>query len=66
MHIRLPERVREGEAPTEKSNLFQISGRDTKCEAAKEALLALIPISKTILVPTDMHRGLIGKQGQEV
>ncbi|PAV76977.1 hypothetical protein WR25_20889 [Diploscapter pachys] len=64
VHIRLPERLREGEAPTEKSTIFQISGRDTKCEAAKEALLALIPISKPILVPADMHRSLIGKGGE--
>lgn len=66
VHIRLPERLREGEAPTEKSTIFQISGRDTKCEAAKEALLALIPISKPILVPADMHRSLIGKGGEIV
>lgn len=30
------------------ADLIQISGRDTKCEAAKQALIALIPISKTV------------------
>lgn len=30
------------------SNLVQITGRDTKCEEAKQALIALIPITETV------------------
>jgi transcription antitermination factor NusA-like protein len=53
----------DGIAP---ANLVQITGRDTNCEKAKEALLELIPITETIAVPTDYHSSLIGRGGEAV
>jgi hypothetical protein len=48
------------------ADLVQISGRDTKCEEAKQALLALIPISKSMTVPAEYHSSLIGRKGESV
>lgn len=46
--------------------MVTISGRDTKCEAAKQELLSMVPVSKVINVPIEMHRGLIGRGGETV
>jgi len=66
--IRVPERGTQGEAidgiPAE--NCIQIIGRDTKCEAVKQALLELIPITRSIAVPLDYHSSLIGRSGEAV
>ncbi|CAJ0606165.1 unnamed protein product [Cylicocyclus nassatus] len=70
--IRFPERrfgneATDGaDAETHPENIVTISGRDTKCEAAKEELLAMVPVSKVINVPIDMHRSLIGRGGETV
>lgn len=48
------------------SDQVTISGRDTKVEEAKEALLAMVPISKVIQLPIDMHRSIIGRAGESV
>lgn len=61
--IRFPN-YREEEA--EGADVVTISGRDTKVEEAKEALLALVPISKVIQLPVDMHRSIIGRGGEAV
>ena len=64
VQIRFPDRRgpavegAEAEAPTADADRVTISGRDTKCEAAKEALLALVPISKQV------SRGVIGHSGE--
>ncbi|WKX93414.1 hypothetical protein Q1695_011018 [Nippostrongylus brasiliensis] len=67
--IRFPDR-RPGEGAEEvdahAADLVTISGRDTKCEAAKIELLSMVPVSKVINVPIDMHRGLIGRGGETV
>lgn len=67
--IRFPDRKKE-EAETEEvdgaADVIRISGRDTNAEAAREALLALVPISKSVQVPVDLHRYLIGKGGEVV
>ena len=36
-----------------------IRGRDENCEAAKNTLLELVPITKDVLIPTDLHRFII-------
>ena len=46
--------------------LFCFVGRQDKCEAAKEALMALIPISIEVSVPYDLHRFIIGQKGKDV
>ncbi|KFB44551.1 hypothetical protein ZHAS_00012431 [Anopheles sinensis] len=48
------------------SDLIRISGNKEKCEAAKEALLALVPETEEISVPFDLHRSLIGQKGRDV
>lgn len=60
VQIRFPNRDEEA------SDTVTISGRDTKVEEAKQALLDLVPISKVIQLPTDMHRSIIGRGGETV
>uniref|UniRef100_A0A182XCS0 K Homology domain-containing protein n=1 Tax=Anopheles quadriannulatus TaxID=34691 RepID=A0A182XCS0_ANOQN len=48
------------------SDLVRISGNKEKCEQAKEALLALVPLTEEINVPCDLHRSLIGQKGRDV
>ncbi|XP_035908442.1 vigilin [Anopheles stephensi] len=48
------------------SDLVRISGNKEKCELAKEALLALVPLTEEINVPCDLHRSLIGQKGRDV
>ncbi|CAI2327293.1 unnamed protein product [Caenorhabditis sp. 36 PRJEB53466] len=61
--IRFPNNREEG---AEGTDVVTVSGRDTKVEEAKEALLALVPISKVIQLPVDMHRSIIGRGGETV
>lgn len=42
------------------------SGRHDKCEAAKLALMALVPITIEVPVPYDLHRFIIGQKGKDV
>ena len=48
------------------SNIVVITGRKENCEKAKEALLALVPVSKNVLIPFEFHRFVIGQKGAEV
>ncbi|XP_052899322.1 vigilin [Anopheles moucheti] len=48
------------------SDLVRISGNKEKCELAREALLALVPLTEEINVPCDLHRSLIGQKGRDV
>ncbi|PIO66312.1 KH domain protein, partial [Teladorsagia circumcincta] len=66
--IRFPDRRAEGseDAESHAADMVTISGRDTKCEAAKIELLSMVPVSKVINVPIEMHRGLIGRGGETV
>ncbi|CAJ0957494.1 unnamed protein product, partial [Mesorhabditis belari] len=64
--IRFPDRRQAEEDSTIDANQVSISGRDSKCEAARDALLALVPISKQVEVPFEMHRFLIGRKGDAV
>lgn len=45
------------------SNTVLISGRKENCEKAKEALLALVPITATVSIPFEFHRFVIGQKG---
>ncbi|XP_039250831.1 vigilin-like [Styela clava] len=47
-------------------DLILITGNKDKCEAAKQALLALVPISEDVEVPFKFHRYIIGQKGAEV
>uniref|UniRef100_A0A670J9D1 Vigilin n=1 Tax=Podarcis muralis TaxID=64176 RepID=A0A670J9D1_PODMU len=46
-----------------KCDTILISGRKEKCEAARAALLALVPITVDVEVPFDLHRYIIGQKG---
>lgn len=47
-------------------DIIRISGLQEKCEAAKQALLDLIPVTEEIYVPFDIHRWIIGQRGRDV
>lgn len=55
-----------GGEPIKTTDIIKISGRKEKCEKAKEALLALVPVTEEINVPFDLHRSLIGQKGRDV
>ncbi len=48
-----------------KCDIIIISGRREKCEAAKEALQALVPVTIEVEVPFDLHRYIIGQKELE-
>ncbi|KAM5228548.1 vigilin isoform 2-T2 [Ctenodactylus gundi] len=47
-------------------DIIIISGRKEKCEAAKEALEALVPVTIEVEVPFDLHRYIIGQKGSGI
>ncbi|XP_055915832.1 vigilin isoform X1 [Eupeodes corollae] len=47
-------------------DIIRITGRVEKCDAAKQALINLIPITEEISVPFDLHRLIIGQKGSNV
>ncbi|XP_044526830.1 vigilin isoform X2 [Gracilinanus agilis] len=49
-----------------KCDIIIISGRKEKCEAAKEALEALVPVTIEVEVPFDLHRYIIGQKGSGI
>ncbi len=46
--------------------MYEIIGRQDRCEAAKAALIALIPVVVEVPVPYDLHRFIIGAKGKDV
>ncbi|EDX07677.1 vigilin [Drosophila simulans] len=52
--------------PVRQCDVIRITGRIEKCEAAKQALLDLIPIEVELSVPFDLHRTIIGPRGANV
>lgn len=55
-----------GGDPIMTTDIIRISGRKEKCDKAKAALLALVPITEEINVAFDLHRSLIGQKGRDV
>lgn len=49
-----------------KCDIIIISGRAEKCEIAKVALLALVPITEDVPVSYDLHRYIIGQKGSGI
>ncbi|XP_072349563.1 vigilin isoform X2 [Scyliorhinus torazame] len=58
--------LREGEQAPRKCDVIVVSGRKEKCEAAREALLALVPVTVNVEVPFDLHRYIIGQKGSGI
>ncbi|MBN3310667.1 VIGLN protein, partial [Amia calva] len=56
----------EAELPPKKSDIIVISGRKEKCEAARTALLALVPVTVDVEVSYDLHRYIIGQKGSGI
>lgn len=62
-----------GDATTEeepskprKEDLILITGKQEDCEKAREALLALVPVTQEVEVPFKLHRFIIGQKGAGV
>lgn len=51
---------------TSKLDTIIITGKEANCQGAREALLALVPITDEMLVPFDFHRFIIGQRGKDV
>lgn len=47
-------------------DIIRITGRQDKCENAKAALMALVPVTEEVPVPFDLHRFIIGQKGKDV
>ncbi|XP_046605985.1 vigilin [Neodiprion virginianus] len=81
VQIKFPDRVvHEEQRPDEQVNgeeteavetvpacdIIRITGQPDKAEAARRALLSLVPITIEVEVPFDLHRSIIGQRGREV
>ncbi|KAJ6652377.1 hypothetical protein lerEdw1_011607 [Lerista edwardsae] len=53
----------EPDSAPRKCDTILISGRKEKCEGARAALLALVPVTVDVDVPFDLHRYIIGQKG---
>ncbi|CAD7077490.1 unnamed protein product [Hermetia illucens] len=58
--------VNGGEEAARQRDIIRITGRPERCEAAKQALIDLIPITAEVNVPFDLHRSIIGQKGANV
>ncbi|XP_020779643.1 vigilin [Boleophthalmus pectinirostris] len=56
----------EAEFIPRKCDIITISGRAEKCEVAKAALLALVPITEDVKVSYELHRYIIGQKGSGI
>uniref|UniRef100_A0A3Q3JFH3 Vigilin n=1 Tax=Monopterus albus TaxID=43700 RepID=A0A3Q3JFH3_MONAL len=56
----------ETEFVPRKCDIITISGRAEKCETAKSALLALVPITEDVEVSYELHRYIIGQKGSGI
>ncbi|KAM9836722.1 vigilin [Aulostomus maculatus] len=56
----------EAEFVPRKCDIIIISGREEKCELAKAALLALVPITEDVEVSYELHRYIIGQKGSGI
>ncbi|XP_071373677.1 high density lipoprotein binding protein a isoform X2 [Centroberyx affinis] len=53
-------------AAPKKCDVIVISGRKERCEAAVEALKALVPVTIEVEVPFELHRYIIGQKGSGI
>lgn len=52
--------------PIRHCDIIRIYGHIDKCNAAKQALIDLVPITEELTVPYDLHRTIIGPKGANV
>merc|ERR1712038_1596566 len=55
-----------GHVTPDNTEIIRISGRKEDCEAAAQALKALVPINIEVEAPFEFHRFIIGKKGDGV
>jgi len=51
---------------TPPQDIVRVSGKKEKCEGARDALLALVPVTVEATVPFRHHRYIIGQKGENV
>jgi len=56
----------EDSAAPKKCDVIVLSGRKERCEAAVEALKALVPVTIEVEVPFELHRYIIGQKGSGI
>ncbi|XP_061525204.1 vigilin isoform X2 [Phycodurus eques] len=56
----------DAELVPRKCDVVAILGRAEKCEVAKAALLALVPITEDVEVSNELHRYIIGQKGSGI
>ncbi|XP_072522982.1 vigilin [Salminus brasiliensis] len=54
------------DAVPRKCDIITVTGRVEKCELARTALLALVPVTVDVEVPYDLHRYIIGQKGSGI
>lgn len=69
--VKFPERSEDKSALAEDgitplSDIIKIHGRREQAEEAREALLALVPVTEELEIPFDYHRFIIGAKGKDV
>ncbi|XP_050305134.1 vigilin [Anthonomus grandis grandis] len=52
--------------PVRCCDVIKITGKESNCLLAKQALLDLVPVTIEVDVPFEMHRAIIGTKGQAV
>ncbi|XP_065366752.1 vigilin [Calliphora vicina] len=52
--------------PIRHCDIIRITGHVDKCNAAKQALIDLVPVTEELTVPYDLHRTIIGPKGANV
>uniref|UniRef100_A0AAR2LA54 Vigilin n=1 Tax=Pygocentrus nattereri TaxID=42514 RepID=A0AAR2LA54_PYGNA len=68
VQIKFPERedFPEADSVPRKCDIITVTGRVEKCEQARAALLALVPVTVDVEVPYDLHRYIIGQKGSGI
>uniref|UniRef100_A0AAR2L0I3 K Homology domain-containing protein n=1 Tax=Pygocentrus nattereri TaxID=42514 RepID=A0AAR2L0I3_PYGNA len=56
----------EADSVPRKCDIITVTGRVEKCEQARAALLALVPVTVDVEVPYDLHRYIIGQKGSGI
>lgn len=55
-----------GDGKPKVQDIIKITGKKENCDAARDALLALVPITEEVNVPYEFHRFIIGQRGKDV
>jgi transcription antitermination factor NusA-like protein len=56
----------ENGSEVRRQDVIVITGKPEDCEAAKQALMSLVPVTEEMAVPMEYHGHIIGKKGSDV